>query len=194
MPPFSSALLPLSLKEIGGLGPTEGSCVSRLPTIVTLRDVTKKRVIPDGVCRLFVFASHFCLWCPLVSEMVSVPNEVDVLVFLCRRGILCTFGRANRWKRNKGGRRSQRDRERSCTSCLPRPCLRQWEGTGAAFISSFLPPLTPLAPPSFNSLFFWSFFSLSLPLSLADKLYWTQEVELDRAPCYLVGRSGSRND
>lgn len=86
MPPFSSALLPLSLKEIGGLGPTEGDCVSRLPTIMTLRSVTRRqRDILHDVCQICLCISLFFLslslysslinFCPVLLSQVSVTDE-----------------------------------------------------------------------------------------------------------------------
>lgn len=59
MPPFSSALLPLSLKEIGGLGPTEGDCVSRLPTIVTLRVAPRRQWDISQICLCIALFSSF---------------------------------------------------------------------------------------------------------------------------------------
>lgn len=87
MPPFSSALLPLSLKEIGGLGPTEGDCVSRLPTIMTLRSVTRRqRDILHDVCQICLCISLFFFlslslysslinFCPVLLSQVSVTDE-----------------------------------------------------------------------------------------------------------------------
>lgn len=90
MPPFSSALLPLSLKEIGGLGPTEGNCVSRLPTIMTLRNVTRRqRDILAEICQLFVCEPHFfSLFAPikfrsqLFSQVSVTDNENRTVLYV----------------------------------------------------------------------------------------------------------------
>lgn len=164
MPPFSSALLPLSLKEIGGLGPTEGDCVPRLPTIMTLRTTARRlRDTPDGVCsNLFARLTSFPFFSPSLSILRSLTvarccsdrlekqlskqgsGKIE-LFFSCVRGGRCRgWGTERKKDRESQG---QETRECSCTSCLSRPCLRQKEGTGAAFISSSIPPLTPFLPP-----------------------------------------------
>lgn len=85
MPPFSSALLPLSLKEIGGLGPTEGDCVSRLPTIVTLRGAQGRQWDICQICLcIALFPPSFLLsltFARSCSPRVIVAGETVTICF-----------------------------------------------------------------------------------------------------------------
>lgn len=62
----------------------------------------------------------------------------------------------------------------SCTSCLLRPSWRQWEETGAAFISAFLPLLTLSPRPP------------SVPL-LSPHLLLINCIELRKSSCSRLG-------
>lgn len=81
MPPFSSSLLPLSLKEIGGLGPTKGSCVSRLPTIMTPHHVTRwQRDILQDLCYLCLLP-FLLAFVHYYIHKLRVSDKGNVIVF-----------------------------------------------------------------------------------------------------------------
>lgn len=183
MPPFSSALLPLSLKEIGGLGPTEGNCVSRLPTIMTPHDVTRRQQnIQDDICHLFVLESHFFVFahnCCLLSQG-SEADKVNLTVFLStvyfwtgwreRQG--GAEGKKKKQERkNETDRQSQRDRVQLYflfTQALfetvgrNRGCIHLFFSTSADPPSSSLLLLLVYSPPIPYFLSFLAALSLSL--------------------------------
>lgn len=85
MPPFSFSLFPLSLKEIEGLRPAEGNCVSRLPTIMTPRHVTgRERDLLPVVC---------CLFSLLLFSLLFVHRSDNESVLMWMQSVL-----GGRWK------------------------------------------------------------------------------------------------
>lgn len=106
MPPFSSALLPLSLKEIGGLGPTEGECVSRLPTIVTLRGAPRRQWDICQIClciALFPLSLTFARSCSPNRRNCNCSEKMNLLLVGRREA---------RWRSEKD-RESQGQRQES---------------------------------------------------------------------------------
>lgn len=170
MPPFSSALLPLSLKEIGGLGPTEGNCVSRLPTIVTLRNVTRKAA---GHSRRHL--SIVCLCVSLFPPFFFSPPLTCVhyychgLAYIEKVECSVFWDRLRREVQELKDRESHRDRAQ--LYFLFTQALFETLGRNRGCIHlSFSTSADPLPPPSFSScsiLLQFLIFSPSSQLSLS---------------------------
>ena len=168
MPPFSSALLPLSLKEIGGLGPTEGNCVSRLPTIMTPCDVTRRRQeAPHDICHF----SHNS--CPLWFSQVRAADEVNATVWR-GWGRIRAFRQAEEKGREvqevKGKKKREWHRQKSAAVLPVYPGLvwdsgKRNRGCIHPFFSTSVDPLTP--PSFYSSSILPQFLVSSLPSQLS---------------------------